>query len=99
MNAADDRTTHRARLKQAELASGVGAGILGAGLGALAAQYVGVGPYALPFLGVGVATHARGMLERHRLDAMVPRVWWAEALYWLRRGLLLAIAGLVLLRR
>jgi len=90
-----DRTTARARTKQADLASGLGAGILGAGLGALAGSYLG--PYAVPLLAIGAALHAWGMLERHRLDGAAPRVWWAEALYWLCWALL-AVGALVLAR-
>ena len=91
-----DQAAIHARMKQADLASGVGAGILGAGLGVLGAQYLG--PYVVPLVIIGIAMHVWGMLERHRLDAAAPRVWWAEALYWLCWGLLVVIGGLALIR-
>jgi hypothetical protein len=42
--------------------------------------------------------HAWGMVERRRLDAATPRVWWAEALSWACWGILPAIGGLALIR-
>ncbi|GIW07481.1 MAG: hypothetical protein KatS3mg060_2286 [Dehalococcoidia bacterium] len=86
MNAADDRTTHRARLKQAELASGVGAGILGAGLGALAAQYVGVGALRAP-------TPRRGRRHARLGDARAPPSRRHGAAGLVGRGALLAALG------
>jgi hypothetical protein len=91
-----EQATIHARMKKTDLASGVGAGILGGGIGVLAAPYLG--PYALPLVVVGIAMHGWAMLERHRLESESPRVWWAEALYWLCWGILLVIAALVLLR-
>ena len=90
-----DQATIHARMKKADLASGVGAGILGVGVGVLAAQYLS--PYAVPLVVVGIAMHVWGMLERHSLDTAAPRVWWAEALYWLCWGILLVIGGLGLI--
>ncbi len=84
-----------ARMKQNDLASGVGAGLLGAGVGVLAAAYLS--PYAVPLVVVGAILHLWAMWERHRLEAGGARVWWAEALYWLCWALLLVIGGLVLL--
>jgi hypothetical protein len=81
MVSATDQTTIHARMKQANLASAVGAGVLGGGIGVLLAQYIG--PYAVPLVVVGIVMHVWGMLENRRLEAVAPRVWWAEALYWL----------------
>lgn len=80
------------RLKQAELASAVGAGVLGIGLGALLAAQVR--PYLVATLAVGALVHGWGMWDRHRLDTeadtITPR--WAIALYW---TCWIALAGLV----
>ena len=88
--------TGRSQAKKADLASGVGAGILGAGVGVLAAPYLGV--YAVPLIVLGMVMHAWGMRERHRLDLAV-RLWWSEALYWVCWAILLVIGVLALLRR
>jgi hypothetical protein len=95
---ATGRTAVPTRMKRVDLASGVGAGILGGGLGALAAQYLDVGPYVAPLIVVGAMLHAWGMFERHRLDAAAPRVWWGEALYWICWAILVAVGVLVLVR-
>ena len=94
-----DERWHRARVKRAELVSSTGAGILGAGLGALAAAYVG--RYAGVLVIVGAVLHAWGMRERHRLEREggTERVWWFEALYWSCWIALLVVAGLIILRR
>lgn len=72
----------QARLKRAETTSAVGAGILGGGVALLVAELLK--PYALPLLILGLAMHAWGMYDKHRLQAGAEtvRVWWAEALYW-----------------
>jgi hypothetical protein len=90
------QATSHARQKKADLASGVGAGILGFGLGVLTAQYVSA--FAVPLVVVGIVLHVWGMLERHRLDKAAPQVWWAEALYWLCWVILLIIGGVILLQ-
>ena len=95
MNNAMDQTAIRSRMKQADLASGIGAGVLGAGLGLLLASYLG--SYAVPLVVIGITMHVWGMREHHRLEAAAPRVWWAEALYWLCWSLLLVIGGVVLI--
>jgi hypothetical protein len=70
------------RLRLAQLASSTGAGVLGFGLGALAARWVG--SLALPTVVVGILLHATGMFSQHRLEtaAEQPRPWWAATLYW-----------------
>ena len=71
-----------ARLKRAEITSTLGAGILGAGIALLAANLLR--SYAFPFVLIGLAMHAWGMFDKHRIESgtAIPRVWWAEALYW-----------------
>jgi hypothetical protein len=85
-----------ARMKQADLASAVGAGVLGGGIGVILAQYLG--PYTGPLIAAGLVLHIWGMMEHHRLDADAPRVWWAETLYWLCWVILLVIVWLVFTR-
>jgi hypothetical protein len=81
MNAArvdlDERVA--SRLKLAELASSVGAGILGAGIGVLLAGFLaGLG---LAILVLGLVLHAWGMRDRHALESGAMRVPWSAALY------------------
>lgn len=77
------------RIKRVDLLASVGAGVLGAGLGAT---------FPTAFTSIGVALiilggtmHALGMWQRHRLDleaeAALPR--WSSILYW---GCWLALA-------
>ena len=97
MNASEPMVIHSQR-KKADLASVIGAAILGVGLGALTARYVDLGPAGVALV-VGIVLHAWGMLERHRLDTATPRVWWAEALYWACwLGILVVIAGIAFVR-
>jgi hypothetical protein len=79
------------RLKRAELLSGVGAVVLGMGLGLFFSRFLL--PYATPLLLVGLLTHAWGMFDKHRLESASAgvRLWWAEILYWLCWGALLAL--------
>jgi hypothetical protein len=84
----------KSRLKAAELLSSTGALVLGVGLGAALAGYIGRA--ALPVLVVGVVSHGWGMLQKHRLesgDDYRPASWEA-ALYW---GCWVALAALLLL--
>ena len=55
------------RMKLAELTSGVGALVLGIGLGALFVRWVG--PAAGFVTLAGVLVHAFGMWDKHRLEA------------------------------
>lgn len=72
----------QSNLKRSRLLGGVGAVVLGAGLGALFADFLK--PYALAVLLTGVAMHAVGMFTEHRFEnqSSTSRVWWAEFLYW-----------------
>lgn len=51
-----DQVAIQARMKKVDLASGVGAAILGGGVGVLAAPYLG--PYAVLLVVVGIVMHA-----------------------------------------
>jgi hypothetical protein len=75
-------TAHAAQLKRAELASSLGALVLGAGIGGLAAPWLGRS--ALAVLLVGLAVHAWGMYDKHRLErgSDAGSVRFAAALYW-----------------
>jgi hypothetical protein len=70
------------RIKKAELLGGVGALVLGMGLGLLFSSFLK--PYAVPVLLVGLLMHAWGMLDKHGLETASSRVrlWWTELLYW-----------------
>ena len=80
------------RLKVAELTSGVGALVLGVGLGALFAQLFA--PAAGVIALSGVITHAVGMWDKHRLEGQGHAVTepWVTALYW---ACWLLLAGVV----
>jgi hypothetical protein len=83
-----------ALIKSAELLSGVGAVVLGTGLGLLAP--VLMQRHALPLLGAGVLLHGAGMTLKHRLEAgdHEPQ-WWDRTLFWACWAALLATLGWV----
>ena len=70
------------RLKLAELTSGVGALILGVGLGALFPGWFGPAAGLITF--AGLCVHAVGMWDKHRLEAMsqADNSLWVAAVYW-----------------
>lgn len=70
------------RMKLAELTSGVGALVLGVGLGALFTAWVA--PAAGFITLAGVAVHAFGMWDKHRLEtrAEADSGQFVMALYW-----------------
>jgi hypothetical protein len=70
------------RLKLAELTSGIGALVLGVGLGALFVTWVG--PAAGLITLAGVVVHAFGMWDKHRLEnkAEASSGRLVVALYW-----------------
>ena len=82
---------NQSRVKRAELLSGVGAVVLGIGLGVLLSSFLK--PFALPVLVTGLVMHALGMLLKHKYEneAATVRLWWAEILYWLCWAILLGI--------
>ena len=71
------------RMKVAELTSGVGALVLGIGLGALFAPWVH--PAAIGVTTVGLVTHAFGMWDKHRLDGQTSEsdFAWTTLFYWI----------------
>ena len=87
------------RLKRAELLSGVGAGVLGAGLALLFARPLE--RYAVPLLLLGLISHGWGMYAKHRLEVAdgVELPPWAAWLYWgcwvllVGAGLYIALGG------
>ncbi len=78
------------RLKLAELTSGVGALILGVGLGALFPRWFA--PAAGLMALAGVVAHGVGMWDKHRLEARV-------ALYWVCWLLLASVVMFVVVWR
>ena len=81
-------------LRGAELLSGVGAIVLGVGLGLLAPLLLQ--RYALPLLGAGLLLHGAGMTLKYRLEAggREPQ-WWDRTLFWACWVILLATLGWV----
>ena len=87
-----------ARLKRAQTTSAIGAGILGAGIGIRFGRVLE--PFAILAILMGLVMHAWGMFDRHRLElhAELPRVWWAEVLYWVCWVMLVALLAAVVTR-
>ena len=80
------------RLKLAELTSGIGALLLGIGLGGLFARWIT--PVAAIVVVAGVITHAFGMWDKHRIETQrgAEGEPWVVVLYWV---CWLMLAGLV----
>jgi hypothetical protein len=67
--------------KGAELASGIGAVVLGVGLGLLAPVHLR--GHAVPMLLGGLVVHGAGMALKHRLEVRQNDLRaWESALYW-----------------
>ena len=83
------------RLKTAELTSGVGALVLGVGLGTLFSGWLA--PAAGPITVVGLVMHAFGMWDKHRLEqtAQGNESAWVTTLYWVCWLLLAAVLVLL----
>ena len=83
------------RMKLAELSSGVGALVVGLGLGALLPDLVGKAA-GLVIL-AGTCLHAFGMWDKHRMEAttQIANSVWVRALYWMCWLLLAAVVVLV----
>ena len=91
--------TRARRVKLADLTSGVGALVLGVGIGALTA--VRIGKLAGALVLAGALLHGWGMLDKRRLETAgaAPRVWWANVLYWVCWGALAVLAIYLLVGR
>jgi hypothetical protein len=87
------------RLRLAELTSGVGALVLGVGLGALFPQWFG--PAAGLIVLAGVVAHAFGMWDKHRLEgqAHTPSEPWVTVLYWVCWLLLAGVVSFLIVGR
>ncbi len=87
------------RMKSAELTSGIGALVLGIGLGALFPQWFG--PAARFITLAGLTVHAFGMWDKHRAETADAAgvSGWIVLLYWTCWVLLAALLALLLLWR
>tara|TARA_B100001105_G_C22399454_1_gene448593 strand:- start:4453 stop:4731 length:279 start_codon:yes stop_codon:yes gene_type:complete len=76
--------------KSAELASGLGAVVLGAGMALVLPQWLRA--YGLPLLVGGALVHGVGMTLKFRLESRESSpLWWERFLFW---GCWLLLAGL-----
>jgi len=68
--------------KGTDLASGVGAIVLGAGLALVAPAAIRA--YAVPLLFAGLVVHGVGMTLKYRLEGRDESpLWWERVLFWL----------------
>lgn len=86
------------KLRVAELTSGVGALVLGVGLGSYFADRIG--GYSILAMIIGALSHGWGMYDKNRMEKEFNpvSVWWETALYWLC-WFLLAFLGIYLVVR
>ena len=81
-----------AAIKSAELASGLGAIVLGVGVGLFVPTPLRA--YALPLIGAGVLVHGAGMSLKHRLATRQGEaLWWEASLFWLCWAILAILAA------
>ena len=86
------------RVKLAQLTSGIGAVVLGIGLGALLPTWFG--PAASALTAIGLVMHAFGMWDAHRLEAAGANDGWQNTVaYWLCWLLLIGVAVAMIGRR
>lgn len=87
----------RGAAKAAELAAGLGAIVLGAGLALLVPD--AIRGYAIPILVAGILVHGVGMSLKHRLEAVEREpLWWERALFWFCWACLGLLAAWLLIR-
>jgi hypothetical protein len=86
------------RTKLAELTSGIGALVLGIGIGALFAPMLRTTAVAVTL--TGLALHSFGMWDKHRLEARaVPdSPPWVQAAYWICWIMLAILAVAITMR-
>ena len=78
----DMKSGPRGHVKAAELASGLGAIVLGAGAALLLPEWLRA--YALPMVAGGALVHGVGMTLKVRLESRDgPPLWWERSLFWL----------------
>lgn len=81
-----------AAAKGAELASGLGAIALGAGLALVLPSWLRA--YAMPLMITGLVVHGTGMTLKYRFDSRPgPPVWWEQGLFWLCWACLAGLAA------
>ncbi|MES2785720.1 MAG: hypothetical protein V4684_09675 [Pseudomonadota bacterium] len=86
-----------ATAKGAELASGLGAIALGAGLALIAPDIFR--DIAVPLLMVGIVVHGVGMTLKHQFERSArSSIWWESALFWLCWACLAVVAIWVVVR-
>lgn len=88
------------RLKVAELTSGIGAGVLGLGLGARFSDHLK--SFSVLIIVIGLFAHALGMFDKHRIEKegeVFPPVW-TKFVYWICwAGIVGLIVYLIFLQR
>jgi hypothetical protein len=87
------------RLKTAELTSGIGALVLGVGLGAMSPGWLNRSAGWITL--AGLALHAFGMWDKHRIERHQPGRTppWVVALYWICWVLLGVVLTVVVFTR
>ena len=78
--------------------SALGAGVVGAGLGAMLANWLAA--FAVAAVLIGIAVHGWGMFERRRLEDISgePRATWEQVLYWICWFVLAMLVGSIIYR-